>query len=159
MYQYLRISSVPDHAPSDNLARCFACVKRRSECHYSHLADLIELLIQSLTQKIPPSDGRPGSHIVLWASIRPKENQNQVGLLRQTLRLPTSVTVDSPARLHVGQYADSSRHKMAPPILQNDPSQGHRLAPLRCSSPMSPSPILQLPTFSRPSIPSGNSVI
>lgn len=48
--QYLRLASSTDHASSDFLLRCFACVKRRSECHYSHLADLIELLIQSLTQ-------------------------------------------------------------------------------------------------------------
>ena len=48
--QYLTPTSSTDHASSDSLLRCFACVKRRSECHYSHLADLIELLIQSLTQ-------------------------------------------------------------------------------------------------------------
>lgn len=156
--QCLRLPSFPDLASSDDPASCFACVKRRSECHYSHLADLIELFIQSLTQKMPSSDERPGSRIVLWVSIRPKEKQNEVGILPHTLRLPMHVTLDFSLRLYVGQYTNSGSHRMAPPTLPTGHFQGRRLAPLRCSSPTFPSPILQLPTFSRPSIPSGKHV-
>ena len=141
---------------SDFLTRCFACVKRRSECHYSHLADLIELLTPSLTQKIHSSDGRSGSRIVPWASIRQKKGQNKMGMPRRTLLLPKSVILDfSLLLLHIGQDTDSSRYRMGPPTQTKDHVQGPQLAPLRCSSPMFPSPILQLPISLRPNIPSG----
>lgn len=92
------------------MGRCFACVKRRSECHYSHLADLIELLTQSLTPKNPSSDGVLGNHIVPWASIRQKKSQNQAVMLRQILPLSTSVSLDFGLRLHIGTGTDSSTH-------------------------------------------------
>ena len=89
----LRAPSFSDHASSDFLVRCFACVKRRSECHYSHLADLIESLTQSLVREISSSDLGLGSHIVPWASIRQKGSQNRVVILRQILAMSTSVAL------------------------------------------------------------------
>ena len=154
--QISKTLSLSDHMSSDMPARCFACVKRRSECHYSHLADLIELLTPSLTQKIHSSDGRPGSRIVPWASMHQKESQNKVGMPRQTLLLPKSVILDFSLLLHIiGQDTDSSRYRMGPPTPTRDHVQGPQLAPLRCFSPIFPSPILQHPISLRPNILSG----
>lgn len=155
--RHLRLPSSSDHASSDFLARCFACIKRRSECHYSHLADLIELLPQNWTRGRIASDGRLGNHIVPGAPISRRESQDQAVILRQFLPLSTSVTLGFPLRLWIGKDTDPSRHRMTLSTPQNDHLQGHHLGPPRCCSPTFLSPILQLPTSSRPNIPSGTS--